>query len=263
MAVAVFGVAAYCDEEEDEVDEELVVSAPAPEFCEREENLLAPECSGVLEDPHSDESSFLDTDQMSDDTGGGGAMPNNAQDEDGDEIQDCWSDLTSNENAEITSSLGYRGSDGDGVAEDFHNGTDIGVATGTRLYAAKSGDVVATETRLAEGSSSYVNEHGETVEVPNGNFIRIDWDDGTQGVFLHMETVRGDLINDSEVSVGDYLGRSNDTGLSDGPHLHYSEWRDQSTDRPDNAADDPDNFNDPEDTHDDCEGGEGEGTGGE
>ena len=43
--------------------------------------------------------------------------------------------------------------DGEGE-EEFHNGTDIGVATGTALNAAKSGSVVETETTLSEGSST-------------------------------------------------------------------------------------------------------------
>ena len=260
-ATAGFGVAAYCDEEEDEVDEELVVTAPAPEYCEREENLLAPECSGdFLGGPNSDGSTVPGMDPLDGNTGGGQGIPDNPQDEDEDGKQDCWNDLTSNENAEITSPLGNRDRDGDGE-EEYHNGIDVGVATGTRLYAAKSGTVKATERRLPEGSRTYTNENGEEVEVPNGNYVRINWDDGTQGVYLHMKTVQTGLDDNPEVEVGDYLGRSNDTGNSDGPHLHYSEWNNQDTDRPDGASEDSDNFNDPEEVHGDCEADEGEGAG--
>ena len=60
------------------------------------------------------------------------APSNNSQDADLDGVQDCRSDLTANEDAQVTSPLGYRDLDGDGE-EEFHNGTDIGVATGTAL----------------------------------------------------------------------------------------------------------------------------------
>ena len=183
-------------------------------------------------------------------SGGGDGPPANAQDVDGDGLQDCWSALTSNEDAEITSELGYRDLDDDGQ-DEFHNGIDIGVATGTALYAAKSGIVVETEDRLAENATSYVNALDETVEVANGNFVRINWADGTQGVYLHMLSVR-DFGDDDLVAVGDYLGTSNNTGESGGPHLHYSEWKDQSDSRPDGAAGNPENFNDPEESHGNC-----------
>ena len=259
-ATAGFGIAAYCDEDEDDVDEELVVTAPALDFCEREENFSRPECSGdVLGDPNRDGSATPDAGPGDDNVGGGQAMPNNAQDADGDEIQDCWRSLTSNENAEIESRFGNRDRDGDGEPE-FHNGTDIGVATGTRLYAAKSGTVVETERRLPEGSRTYTDRNGKAVAVPNGNFVRINYDDGTQGVYVHMLTVRSGLNDGDPVAVGDYVGKSNDTGNSDGPHLHYSEWNNQDTDRPAEDANDRDKFNNPEETHDNCEEG---GAGGE
>ena len=249
-SIAGFGFFAFVhgEEDEDEVDHEIVVTGTRPPFCQREGNFMLPECHGGGVEAVGVEDDVFPGGGGG--NGGGEGPPANAQDVDGDGLQDCWSALTSDEDAEITSELGYRDLDNDGQ-DEFHNGIDIGVATGTALYAAKSGTFKEKEIRLLEDATSYVNELGETVEVANGNFVRINWADGTQGVYLHMLSVR-DFREGDAVTVGDYLGTSNNTGRSGGPHLHYSEWKNQSDSRPDGAAGNPENFNDPEETHGNC-----------
>ena len=86
----------------------------------------------------------------------------------------------------------------------------------------------------------------------------MNWSDGTQGVYLHMLAVDGRVRPGRIVSVGQYLGESNDTGHSQGPHLHYTEWNNQDDERPDGASSHPANFNDPEETHDSCGDEEGD-----
>ncbi len=80
-----------------------------------------------------------------------------------------------------------------------------------------------TEGRFAVGDRS----------TANGNYVRINYSDGTQGVYLHMETV--DVAAGNEVYSGDYLGTSNDTGSSSGPHLRYEQYNDKNR----NSTSDP------------------------
>ena len=163
--------------------------------CEREENLYSPECSGGL---------------LGDESRNGWrhwwrrGIPNNPQDENEDGKQDCWNDLASNEEVEISSVFGDR--NGDGVDEEFHNGIDVEVATGTRLSCTRPNREPSKQPKAPAGRFKCLyNENGEKVEVLNGNFIRINWDDGSQGVYLHMKTVRADLGNGDDVDVGEYL----------------------------------------------------------
>ena len=55
----------------------------------------------------------------------------------------------------------------------------------------------------------------------NGNYIRITYVDGTEGAYLHPESVAVDV--GEEVFSGDFIGTSNDTGRGDGAHLHYQQ----------------------------------------
>lgn len=124
--------------------------------------------------------------------------------------QNCWRSLTGKPDARISSGFGYRKDPITG-ARRLHNGFDIAVGTGTPLYAARAGRV----NRVHKGIP--VGKHGG---VDNGNYVRINYHDGTQGVYLHMKDVRA--AKDQFVSAGQFIGTSNDTGRSDGAHLHYT-----------------------------------------
>lgn len=57
---------------------------------------------------------------------------------------------------------------------------------------------------------------------PNGNFVRIAYDDGTEGVYLHLDRVW--VSPGARVDLGDSLAAADNTGRSRGDHLHYTEW---------------------------------------
>ena len=59
----------------------------------------------------------------------------------------------------------------------------------------------------------------------NGNFIRIiDYEDGSEGVYIHLlEIAEGLEVGDS-VEAGQGLGKTDDTGETTDPHLHYTEY---------------------------------------
>lgn len=95
-------------------------------------------------------------------------------------------------------------------------GIDIAVPDGTPVYAAKNGYV-------NEAVDGY--DKGDEDAPRNGNFIRIDYDDGTQGVYLHLQSVEGHLKKTgTRVFAGELVGLSNSTGYSFGAHLHYSQY---------------------------------------
>ena len=103
----------------------------------------------------------------------------------------------------ITDSYGYRTHPVTGKRGTWHNGVDLAAGSGTSIYASKSGTVTT-----AVNSSIW------------GNYVVINHGDGFSTLYAHMQG----LI----VSVGDYvkqgqtIGYVGSTGLSTGPHLHFT-----------------------------------------
>ena len=104
---------------------------------------------------------------------------------------------------QVTDSYGYRTHPVSGKRGTWHNGVDLAAGSGTSIYASKSGTVTT-----AVNSSIW------------GNYVVINHGDGFSTLYAHMQG----LI----VSVGDYvkqgqtIGYVGSTGLSTGPHLHFT-----------------------------------------
>ena len=105
-------------------------------------------------------------------------------------------------NAPITSHVGYRSkASTNGVGSTNHQGTDIGIPTGTKLYSLSNGVVT--------GAGRYGGY---------GNRVEVKLDDGTTVLYGHLSKVN--CKEGDRVSGGDLLGLSGSTGNSTGPHLH-------------------------------------------
>ena len=130
---------------------------------------------------------------------------------------DCWRDLTAVPDARMSDSHAEH------VARNSV-GIDIAVVTGTPIYAAKDGEVRDLEGDLPEGDRS----------TSRGNFVTIDYDDGSQGRYLHLLSI--EVEKGWGVAAGDLIGYSNDTGRSTGPHLHYDHHEDQRRQEPGDPA---------------------------
>ena len=90
-----------------------------------------------------------------------------------------------------------------------HNGLDIAVAEGTDVIAVKSGTV--TEVRT---SATY------------GKLLKYETKDGYTVMYAHLSDV---LVKKGEkIRQGQVVAKSGNTGLSTGPHLHYSLWKDET-----------------------------------
>jgi murein DD-endopeptidase MepM/ murein hydrolase activator NlpD len=113
----------------------------------------------------------------------------------------------------ITSSYGYRSNPFGGGPRQFHTGLDIGAPTGTPIAAAMSGRVITVG-------------YNET----NGNYVVISHHSGYRTLYAHMSVIR--VKSGAYVSTGARIGDVGNTGLSTGPHLHFTVYKNGVTVNP-------------------------------
>lgn len=101
----------------------------------------------------------------------------------------------------ITSMFGGRQSPG-GIGSTNHKGVDIGTPMGTPVLAAKSGTVT-----WASRNGGY------------GNCIIISHGNGNSTLYGHLSGYN--VSTDQQVTQGQVIGYSGNTGNSTGPHLHF------------------------------------------
>ena len=107
---------------------------------------------------------------------------------------------------------------------------DFAMPIGTPVYAANSGvvDFTSRDPRncnpLRHGTTyatgiQWCVDHGL-----NGTRIRIHDDDGTYTMYVHLSGIRSGISASpgSRVRAGQPIGWSGDSGISTGPHLHFS-----------------------------------------
>lgn len=102
----------------------------------------------------------------------------------------------------ITSSYGTR-SNPVNKKDEVHDGLDIAVALRTGVAAVKSGTVIETKK-----SASY------------GNMLIYETNDGYTVIYAHLEEVLAKA--GQKIKQGEIVALSGNTGLSTGPHLHYT-----------------------------------------
>lgn len=102
----------------------------------------------------------------------------------------------------ITSEYGWRRHPILGV-DRFHNGIDIGAKSGAAILAAYDGTVVA---------ASYTSAMG--------NYLMVDHGDGLYTIYMHCSAF---YVQEGQyVSRGETIAAVGSTGLSTGPHLHFT-----------------------------------------
>lgn len=102
----------------------------------------------------------------------------------------------------ISSYFGYRNAPTAG-ASSYHKGIDIPAPTGTAVLASKDGMVVET------GYNS-----------SRGNYVIIDHGNGVQTLYLHLSSYS--VGSGTKVTRGQRIASVGSTGVSTGPHLHFS-----------------------------------------
>lgn len=89
-----------------------------------------------------------------------------------------------------------------------HDGLDIAAPIGTPIHSALSGVILATgNTDAIRGCYSF----GKWVMIKHGN--------GLNTMYAHLSQIS--VIAGQQVSTGDVIGFSGETGYATGPHLHF------------------------------------------
>jgi murein DD-endopeptidase MepM/ murein hydrolase activator NlpD len=112
----------------------------------------------------------------------------------------------------ITSRYGYRPSPFTG-GRQFHSGLDIGAAHGSPVRAGMAGRV------------SSVGFDGVS-----GNYVVISHHSGYRTLYAHLSVIRTNA--GAYVRAGDIIGDVGSTGLSTGPHLHFTVYKNGVTVNP-------------------------------
>ncbi|MCR4306448.1 MAG: M23 family metallopeptidase, partial [Candidatus Yonathbacteria bacterium] len=95
-----------------------------------------------------------------------------------------------------------------------HNGIDFRASVGTEVKAALSGVVEATgNTDQYPGCYSY------------GKWVLIKHNNGLSTLYAHFSLIKA--VAGQQVSTGDVIGYSGNTGYSTGPHLHLTVYASQ------------------------------------
>ncbi len=102
---------------------------------------------------------------------------------------------------------------------DSRYAVDIAMPIGTDIHAARGG--VVFEVASTNFRGSFVRER----DAAAANIVRILHDDGTQGVYAHLNWNSIRVQPGDKVERGQYIADSGNTGFSSGPHLHFAVLR--------------------------------------
>jgi MYXO-CTERM domain-containing protein len=91
---------------------------------------------------------------------------------------------------------------------------DFGMPLGTDVLAAHGGVVLLLETGSQVGGCS-------DVYANDANYVLIDHQDGSAGLYLHVQHNSSNLQVGDPVAAGDVIARVGQTGWTCGPHLHF------------------------------------------
>lgn len=113
----------------------------------------------------------------------------------------------------LSSPYGWRDSPFNTGKRTFHGGIDMAIGQGTPIYAALDGSVTATGF-----NSTY------------GNYVIITHHSGYKTLYAHMSQInckKGNFVYTNTV-----IGRVGSTGMSTGPHLHFTVYKNGKTVNP-------------------------------
>lgn len=91
--------------------------------------------------------------------------------------------------------------------EEYHDGIDIAADEGSDVYAVRTGTVTDVHC-----SKTY------------GNVLTYETDDGYKITYAHLKSIN--VEEGEQVVQGEVVAYVGDTGLTTGPHLHYTVYLD-------------------------------------
>lgn len=113
----------------------------------------------------------------------------------------------------LSSYYGWRNSPFDASKRTFHSGLDMATSAGTPIYAALDGRVTSTGY-----NATY------------GNYVIIQHHSGYKTLYGHMSAITCKKGN--YVYINTVIGKVGSTGLSTGPHLHFTVYKNGKTVNP-------------------------------
>ncbi|GEM_PF-2857325 len=108
-------------------------------------------------------------------------------------------------------SQGFNGSFSHSIKTRKH-AIDIEMPIGTTVCACRAGKVVDVVEKFADDT-------GKEAET---NYIRILHNDGTYGIYAHLMKNGSHVQIGDDVNEGGIIGKSGNSGKTDGPHLHFA-----------------------------------------
>lgn len=93
---------------------------------------------------------------------------------------------------------------------------DLAMPIGTDVVAARAGIVFDVASKNFRGGLDLA------VDGPAANVVRILHDDGTYAIYAHLNTNTIRVKPGDQVTRGQYIADSGNTGFSSGPHLHFA-----------------------------------------
>ena len=112
------------------------------------------------------------------------------------------------------------------LGQGFHGGfshqdeanryaVDLIVAEGTAVLAARGGVVMQAVSGFREGGA-------DPSLADRANQVRVLHDDGSMGLYAHLQEGAVYVRAGDQVTLGQVIGRAGSTGYSTGPHLHFA-----------------------------------------
>lgn len=102
------------------------------------------------------------------------------------------------------------------TTRDSQYAIDVAMPIGTDIVAARGGVVFDVAASNFSGGLDPVRDG------PRANVVRILHDDGTIGIYAHLNTNSIRVRPGDRVQRGQYIADSGNTGFSSGPHLHFA-----------------------------------------
>ena len=93
---------------------------------------------------------------------------------------------------------------------------DLAAPIGTPVLAARDGVVMQVESDFARAGLNRERYAGRA------NMVRILHDDGTMGLYAHLDVAGVRVRTGERVRAGQVIARSGNTGFTTGPHLHFA-----------------------------------------
>ncbi len=96
---------------------------------------------------------------------------------------------------------------------------DFVMPVGSGVYAARGGVVMEVASQYFRSGTQFERDG------PRANIVRILHDDGTFGLYAHLNWGAIRVVPGQRVDQGEYIADSGNTGFSTGPHLHFAVQR--------------------------------------